>query len=88
MVEGLARVADKALLYPKVVVPIAIEKISVEVSALGAYGYGFTQFSFITCRQYAVYEVKHNRSYLVVKVKYHIFKYHVHIGGIYDLRHC
>ena len=69
LVEGLGRVADKALLYPKVVFAIAIEKILVEVSALGTDGYGFPQFGFIACQQYAVYEVKHNRSYLIVKVK-------------------
>ncbi|WP_280120716.1 helicase-related protein [Sangeribacter muris] len=57
LVEGLGRVADKALLYPKVVFAVAIEKILVEVGALGTDGYGFPQFGFIACQQYAVYEV-------------------------------
>ena len=79
LVEGLGGIADKALFYPKVMFAITIYEKLVEVGTLGAYGYGFLQFGFISCQQYAVYEVKHNRSYLIIKVKNQTFNYHIHI---------
>lgn len=59
LVEGLGRVADLALLHPKVVLAIPIDKISVEVGAFSADGYGITQFCLIACKEYAVDEVQH-----------------------------
>jgi hypothetical protein len=80
--KGLGRVAEFALLDPKVVTAVAIDEIPVKVGTFGAVGNGCSQFRFIACRQYAVDEFQHNGSYLVVNVKYHIFNCNIHIGGV------
>ena len=48
----------------------------------------FPAIPFIFRKHYAVYQFKDCFTYLVVKIKYQTFNYYVHIGGIYDLRHC